>query len=150
VTAENVEQVRHLKVLLIRNLTGCAQSFKSEVYGTLQDFTQQISAKEGQSINLSYWAFYWSFDLTFLLLFGRPHGYIASGEDLGGIISGFKSITNVAVLMGQVPEICSWTLANSRFMGFLHKMPFLFDPTQELVKVSSPIETERSSLTRLR
>ncbi|KAI1407130.1 cytochrome P450 [Hypoxylon sp. FL1857] len=133
-TAEHPEPVKHLKNILIKNLAGCAHLFEDEVNDSVSLFMKQMRERQGQSIDMSYWSFYWSFDLTFALLFGRHYGFMASGTDCNEWVYKSKNITDYAVLLGQRPEWCSWTLASNKFMTFIRRFQLLPDPTESLVK----------------
>lgn len=95
--------------------------------------------RQGCSIDISYWSFHWSFDLTFALLFGSHYGFMAGGTDCNKWVYKSKKITEYAILLGQIPQWCSWTLASQTFMSFIRRFQLLPDPTQSLVEVRVPI-----------
>ncbi|KAH6663754.1 cytochrome P450 [Halenospora varia] len=114
-------------------MIGRAQLFKGEIKESVEIFVQQMDLLAGQSLDISYWAFYWSFDVTFSLIFGCEFGYMKSQSDFNGWIFSFKTITGYAAMLGQIPEICAFTLGNDRVMSFMRKFQTFPNPTQQSI-----------------
>ncbi|KAI0478576.1 cytochrome P450 [Xylariaceae sp. FL0804] len=132
-TTQDVGRNKRLKAALVKNLTGCSMAFQSEIKNSIEIFIQQMKNSQGDSVDLSYWSFYWSFDITFALIFGEPYGYMTRRVDFNGWIYTFKTITSFAAILGQIPEACSWTLANETVMRFLRRFQSFPDPTQDFI-----------------
>lgn len=132
-TTQDVAQNRRLKAPLVKNMTGSPSLFKDEIQHSIDVFAKQMRSIQGQSIDMSYWAFFWAFDVTFALVFGCHYGYMESQSDCNRWIYTFKTITSGAAMLGQVPEWCSWTLANDAFMTFMRRFQSFPDPTQEFI-----------------
>lgn len=58
-----------------------------------------------------------------------------SREDCNKWIYTFKTITRYATILGQVPEWCSWTLANDAVMNFMRRFQTIPDPTEQVLGV---------------
>ncbi|CAG8961580.1 hypothetical protein HYFRA_00006114 [Hymenoscyphus fraxineus] len=129
-TTQDVARNKRMKIDLVKNMTGCAPLFHEEIKESVDVFVQEMKGKVGESLDISYWAFYWSFDVTFALIFGCHFGYMRSHSDFNRWIYTFKTITSYAAMLGQIPEWCSWTLANDGVMSFARRFQTFPDPTQ--------------------
>lgn len=127
---------RYLKHSLLANFLDKPQILVKEIEYSVSYFMQQMDMMNGQSVDLSNWTFYWAFDMTFALVFGDQFGYMASSADFNKLIGSFKTSVRTAAVLGQVPEWCSATLANERFMRFCRSFLGFPDPTIQLLEVS--------------
>ena len=137
-TTQDVARNKRLKIALVKNLTGCSLLFQTEIQQSVDAFVKQMRISKGQSIDLSYWSFFWSFDITYALLFGSHYGYMESRADVNHWIYTFKNITSYAAIIGQKPEWCKWTLANQKVMSFLQLLQPFPDPVSQFIQVFCP------------
>lgn len=126
---------KHLKHSLLLNLLNKPHLYIGDIEYSVFIFIKEMEAAKGKSIDLSSWIFYWAFDMTYALVFGDHFGYMRSGKDFNGMVSSFKSIVRSAAVLGQVPQWCSITLANKRFMGICRSFSSFPDPTIQLLEV---------------
>ncbi|KAF4624126.1 hypothetical protein G7Y89_g14047 [Cudoniella acicularis] len=56
-----------------------------------------------------------------------------SHSDFNGWIYSFKTITGFAAILGQIPEVCPFTLGNDTVMSFLRRFQTFPDPTQQFI-----------------
>lgn len=134
-TTQDVARNKRMKVALVKNMTGCAPVFQDEINNSVRLFEKNMRDMAGQSLDISYWSFYWSFDITFSIIFGCHFGYMDSRSDFNGWIYSFKTITSYGAMLGQIPELCPWTLGSNRVMSFLRRFQTFPDPTQEFIMV---------------
>ena len=135
-TTTNSMNMKPLKHLLVVNLTGCAQEYQDHIQLSVETFVQCMhDKKKSSSIDFSDWAFFWGFDMTYAILFGRHFGFMESHGDFNGMIDAFTRVTRYAVLLGTVPEWCPLFLGNNLFMTFMRRFQSFPDPTQQFLKV---------------
>lgn len=134
-TTQDVARNKRLKSTLVKNLTGCSSLFEDEIKESINVFLQQMRISANQKVDLSYWSFFWSFDITFALIFGTHYGYMSTRTDCNHWIYTFKTITGFAAILGQVPELCSWTLANGPVMNLMRRFQKFPDPTEQFIEV---------------
>lgn len=106
-TTQDVSRNKRLKTAVVKNLTGCSSLFHEEIQHSIDVFIKQIRASQGESIDLSYWSSFWSFDITFALVFGPHYGYMERRSDCNKWVYTFKTITAGTAILGQIPEWCS-------------------------------------------
>lgn len=120
------------------NLLNKPQLFVKDIAYSVDVFVDQMATAQGNTVDISNWTFYWAFDMTSALVFGDHFGYMSSGSDFNRMISSFKTIVRAAAVLGQVPQWCSATLANEKFMKFCRSFRSFPDPTIQLLEVSCP------------
>jgi hypothetical protein len=126
-----------LKAPLVAHMTSNPRLFATNIEMSIHLLVSKFSELDGAPINFSDWAFFWSFDLSYSMMFGDFFGYMQSGSDFNGIITAFLEIIRPAILLGHVPEYCSISLGSEPSMNFLRKLGTLPDPTQTFLKVNS-------------
>lgn len=134
-TSSDPHDTRTSKNLLTASLTGCPQHFQHHIERSVQAIIECMHSTEGQSVDFTTWPWFWAFDMTFSILFGRPLGYMNSRSDFNGLIEAFTKTVRPAVLLGQVPEWCRYTLGSSIFMAMVNKLQKGPSPTDELLSV---------------
>lgn len=118
-------------------MTGNAQLYTQNLEKSVETLISEFRKLEGKSINFSDWAFFWSFDHIYSMMFGGFFGYMESGSDFNGIFTAFLEIIRPAILLAHVPEYCSISLGSERAMKVLRKFGAFPDPTQTVLAVSS-------------
>ena len=120
---------------LVVNLTSCPGDYRHHIQKSVDSFVDSISDRAGQTVDFSVWPWFWAFDMTFAIIFGRPLGFMESRRDLSGLVEAFMTTVRPAALLGQVPEWCPWTLGSKKIMALIGSFQAFHDPTQEHLRV---------------
>lgn len=135
-TTETLENKKQSKALLIKYMTSSSQSFFEVIGDGIKDFITVAELTQGRPLDFSTWPWFWAFDTTFAILFGKQVGFMRTQTDIDNLIASFREVVRPAILLGQVPELIPWTLGCDLFMRLARVCFRLPDPTKQLFEVS--------------
>ncbi|KAH7138729.1 cytochrome P450 [Dendryphion nanum] len=73
-------------------MTSTPHEFRKRIQESADVFIDQMQLSQGQAIEISYWDYFWAFDVTFALIFGHNYGYMKARSDFNGWLHTFKII----------------------------------------------------------
>ena len=117
------------------NMTSCPQEFRCFIERSVDHLVEKMQDSLGMPIDFTLWPWFWAFDMTYAIMFGKHLGFIEQRNDFNQMIEGFVSSVRPAALIGQVPEWCPWTLHNPLFMSLMRRLQRYPDPTRVLLGV---------------
>ena len=123
--------------MLIKYMTSCPQDFHETIQESVEHFMRVAGLMQARPVDFTMWPWFWAFDTTFAILFGKEVGFMQTQTDIDNLVASFREVVRPAILLGQIPELIPWTLGSDRFMRFAKLCFRLPDPTKSLLEVCS-------------
>jgi hypothetical protein len=108
---------------------------------TLRDRAENIenSNLKGARLDLGEWLQFYAFDVIGAITFSRTFGFIDAGCDFRGVLRGLEGGLRYGALVGQVPALHSWLMANPFLQSTILKISAISknNPVPIVYQVSS-------------
>lgn len=120
---------------------------------TLREFEPQINsctnkfisimhefASTNEVVDLGQWLQWYAFDVVGAITFNSLFGFMDQRKDIQDIIAGIEGALWYGSIIGQMPELHPWLLANTSLMSILSHLKAVdaANPVPKVVKVSHP------------
>lgn len=106
------------------NLEPLVDTVTQNFMATLRERARSTNTtSEGTRLDLGEWLQFYAFDVIGAITFSRTFGFIDAGRDSRGVLKGLEGGLAYISVIGQVPQLHPWLMANPLLQNTILKIP---------------------------